>query len=213
MTLLKICGVTRPEDASMVSRYADYVGVIVASRVKTPRLVDEAKAIEIVSEVKGAKPVMVVDGLALGKAVELAGRLGFSVIQYYGELALNEGLEKALNDAGVKLAPALTYIGDDSIVSRAIELARLDYVEYVLIDAPKVGYRTFEAGLKIPLSLVSRVSGVVKVGVAGGINPGNVSLVAKYRPYLIDVSSGVESRPGVKDEGLVRAIARVVKGG
>jgi phosphoribosylanthranilate isomerase (EC 5.3.1.24) len=48
--------------------------------------------------------------------------------------------------------------------------------------------------------------------VAGGIGPGNIRLVVKYRPYLIDVNSGVESKPGVKDWGLVMQVARVVKG-
>ncbi|WP_054852963.1 hypothetical protein [Vulcanisaeta distributa] len=62
MTLLKICGVTNVEDAVMVSNYADYVGVIVNSRVPTPRLVSNEVAREIIKTVKGVRVVGVVEG-------------------------------------------------------------------------------------------------------------------------------------------------------
>jgi phosphoribosylanthranilate isomerase len=48
--------------------------------------------------------------------------------------------------------------------------------------------------------------------VAGGLNPENVGrLVERYRPYGVDVSSGVECRPRVKDPELVRAFVRAVR--
>jgi phosphoribosylanthranilate isomerase len=51
-----------------------------------------------------------------------------------------------------------------------------------------------------------------RVIVAGGLNAGNVrSLVERYRPYGVDVSSGVESRPRVKDAALVRAFVAAVR--
>lgn len=42
--------------------------------------------------------------------------------------------------------------------------------------------------------------------VAGGIRPDNVRVLLKYRPYGIDLSSGVESSPGVKDPHKLRAL-------
>ncbi|WP_054842970.1 hypothetical protein [Vulcanisaeta distributa] len=67
MTLLKICGgVTNARDAVMVSNYADYVGVIVHSRIPTPRLVNNEVAREIIKTVKGGVRVVgVVEGLSL----------------------------------------------------------------------------------------------------------------------------------------------------
>jgi phosphoribosylanthranilate isomerase len=51
-----------------------------------------------------------------------------------------------------------------------------------------------------------------QVIVAGGLNPGNVGrLVERYRPYGVDVSSGVESRPRVKDPALMRAFVAAVR--
>lgn len=50
------------------------------------------------------------------------------------------------------------------------------------------------------------------VFIAGGLNPENVGeVVERYRPYGVDVSSGVESRPRVKDPALVRAFVAAVR--
>ena len=210
MTLLKICGVTNVDDAVMVSKYADYVGVIVMARVKTPRLVSNDRAREILRSITGPKPVAVVEGFDFKTAIDTVGRLGFPVIQYHGFVG-EEELEIA-ERVSIKVAPVINY-DDEHGLSRVMSLVNNDSVEYVLIDAPKAGFRVFEGGLKIPLSVVERFSGVRKVGFAGGINPGNARLIIRYRPYLIDVSSGVEKGPGLKDEGLVRELHGVVRNG
>lgn len=52
-----------------------------------------------------------------------------------------------------------------------------------------------------------------KLIVAGGLNPSNVqSAVAKMRPYAVDVSSGVESAPGIKDRAKMKAFVEAAKG-
>jgi len=210
MTLMKVCGVTNVDDAIMVSRYADYVGVIVMSKVATPRLVDLGVARDIANSVGCRKPVAVVEGVDLKSAVDLASRLGFPVVQYHGMVDI-DGLRMA-RKYGLRIAPVINY-NDEHGLSRITELVDHDDVEYVLIDAPKVGYKSFEHGLKIPIDVVRRFGGVNKVGFAGGINPSNVGVILRYRPYLIDVSSGVESSPGRKDEELVRRLYEVIKNG
>ncbi len=213
MTLLKICGVTNVRDALMVSKYADYVGVVIHSSIRTPRLVSRDVARDIVRSIRGVKAVGVVEGLGITDAIRLANGLGFEVLQYHGELRLSDGVEELLNQLGIRLAPVLSYVGDESIIDRAVRLSSSRHVEYVLIDAPKVGFVRYEGGLKLPLNVIRRASSLPKVGIAGGIGPGNVALVMSYRPYLIDVSSGVEREPGVKDEELVRRLAEVVRRG
>ncbi len=206
MTLLKICGITRIEDAHMALKYADYIGVIAAARVKTPRLVSKERAREIL-QIAGRKGVLVVEGIAIEDALRLAFDLEAHILQYHGPIDVSD-LDKAEN-FGIKIAPVLTYDKADY----ALTLVRHDNVEYVLIDAPKGHNTTFEYGLKIPLSVLERLGGVERIGFAGGINPDNARMVMRHRPWLIDVSSGVESSPGVKDETLVRRLWEVVKGG
>ena len=212
MTLLKVCGVTNQRDAMVVSKYADYVGVIVHSSVPTPRLVGHGTIKEIINAARGVRTVGVVEGLDMASAIKLVSELGFDVVQYHGDTAITGEAIDLLNQLGIRLAPVVVYMGNDYIVDKASELITRSYIEYVLIDAPKVGFRMYEHGLKIPLSVIRRVGGMPRVGVAGGINPSNAPIVVSYKPYLVDVSSGVEKSPGLKDEELVRRIAEVVKG-
>jgi phosphoribosylanthranilate isomerase len=66
--------------------------------------------------------------------------------------------------------------------------------------------RTWDWEVARPL-LASR-----RVFVAGGLNPANVGeVVRRYRPYGVDVSSGVETAPRVKDRDLVRAFVQAVR--
>ncbi|WP_291766474.1 phosphoribosylanthranilate isomerase [Caldivirga sp. UBA161] len=209
MALLKVCGLTRRIDAEFIDKYADYAGFIIHSNVKTPRLLNPNDAAGIASTLSRAKPVAVVRGLGLRDAVELAVRLGFPILQYHGVVNIDEYLNRQGN---INLAPVIEYT-DDYATMRAIEgYLTMRGAEYILIDAPKVGHRSFEYGLKIPLSIINRVAGLSKVGIAGGIGPSNIKFIIKYNPYLIDVNSGVESSPGIKDQGLLMEVIKVIKG-
>ncbi|MGC9136450.1 phosphoribosylanthranilate isomerase [Caldivirga sp.] len=204
MTLLKVCGLTRRIDVEFIDKYADYAGFIIHSDVKTPRLLNPHEAKDMASVLSRAKPVAVVRGLELSNALELATRLDFPVLQYHGVVKGYEG--------GFNLAPVIEYTDYSSTVKAIHEYTGIKGIEYILIDAPKMGYRVFEYGLKIPLSIVEKVAGLGKVGVAGGIGPGNIRFIIKYNPYLVDVNSGVESSPGIKDWEQVVRVTKVIKG-
>ncbi|ABW01873.1 phosphoribosylanthranilate isomerase [Caldivirga maquilingensis] len=209
MTLLKVCGLTRRIDVEFIDKHADYAGFIIHSDVKTQRLLSPNEARDLASTLSKAKPVAVVRGLGLRDAVELATGLGFPILQYHGVVNVDEYLS---GQGNINLAPVIEYSDDSTVVKTIEEYLTMSNVEYILIDAPKAGYRLFEYGLKIPLSIIRRVVGLSRIGVAGGIGPGNVKFIIKYNPFLIDVNSGVESSPGVKDWRLIMEVVKVIKG-
>jgi phosphoribosylanthranilate isomerase len=75
----------------------------------------------------------------------------------------------------------------------------LDIAEFFLVDVPKG-----DAGTLPPDVARAAVNLPKPVLLAGGLNPANVgAIVARFRPYGVDVASGVESAPGVKDHTLM----------
>lgn len=206
--LLKICGVTRKEDAEYLDGKVDYVGFI-------PDPAGGARSVgsriyELIGSIRESTPVAVFAEEEPIAAARLSSRLG-AVMQHPAlsdELALKRVLSAI---PGLRLAPVV-YVSRDA-VHRASKLLELygNHLEYVLIDAPKRGFSVYEMGLKFPPSMLDEVRGL-RIGVAGGIGPSNVGIVASRDPFLIDISSGVELGPGIKDAAKIDAVIKVVKG-
>ena len=67
-------------------------------------------------------------------------------------------------------------------------------------------------GRTVDWAKAHRVGRLGRMTLAGGLTPDNVGeAIAEVRPFGVDVSSGVESRPGVKDFGLIRAFVEAVR--
>lgn len=208
MTLLKICGLTRRSDVELVDRVADYAGFIVDPETKSPRRTTPDLARDLASVLGRAKPVAVFDSYDPARAVDLAARYDFPVAQM--PQMFGADVEDLARRRGVALAPVVLF-GRDDVLRRAAQLAGGRY-EYVLVDAVKGSGAVYSYGLRLPLELIGAVSTLGRVAVAGGITPDNVEHVLKFKPYMVDVASGVESSPGVKDGSKVYALAVKVKG-
>ncbi|MEL9991191.1 MAG: phosphoribosylanthranilate isomerase [Thermoproteus sp.] len=208
MTLLKICGLTRLEDVELVDKLADYAGFIVDPSTGSPRRISAEAARELASTLSRAKAVAVFDAYSPADAVGLAARYDFPVAQIPEKFG--EDIKELAKSFGISLAPVVLF-GRDDVAAEARRLAQGSY-EYVLIDAVKGSGVKYDFGLRLPLSLIEQVAKLERTAVAGGITPDNVDHVLKYRPYMVDVASGVESAPGVKDPAKVVALARKVKG-
>lgn len=207
MTLLKICGLTRLADVELVDKVADYAGFIVDPETSSPRRIPPGLAKDLASVLSRAKPVAVFDSYDPADAVDLAAANDFPVAQIprkFGEDVVERAKER-----GVALAPVVLF-GRDDVVEEAARLSSGEF-EYVLVDAIKGSGLRYEHGLKIPLELIRRVAPLRKVAVAGGITPDNVEHVLKYGPYMIDVASGVEAEPGIKDSAKVMALAEKIR--
>src|SRR5207249_2852600 len=89
-------------------------------------------------------------------------------------------------------------------VDRALSAADLTSGDYWLVDAAQSGHGG--GGRAFDWSLAEPLAGHPRLFVAGGLTPDNVGeVVRRLKPYAVDVASGCESAPGIKDPGKLRA--------
>ena len=202
MTKIKICGLTRVTDAVLASELgAAAVGLVFWER--SPRYVEPTAARAIVAALP---PDVAAVGVFVDSSAEqvreIAAAVGLSAVQLHG-------------DETVEFCRSLPYrvlkaVGVRDDVSRDTALA-LPAAITVLLDAHDPT-RKGGTGRTIDWSLAAAVAARRRVFLSGGIGPENVAeAIATVRPYAVDVSSGVEVEPGVKDEGRLRAFFEAVQ--
>jgi phosphoribosylanthranilate isomerase len=192
----KICGLTRPDDASFaVAHGASRLGVVFAGG---PREVSEAQAREIVAAA-GAVPVLAVARAApAALLLELAESTGVSGIQLHGPSTPE--LARRLRQAGLEVwrVAAIDPGADAAAVARDAATG----ADAVLVE-PRIDGRSGGQGLTLDLQrarLVREALREVRMVLAGGLRPDTVAeAIRRAEPDLVDVSSGVESAPGRKD--------------
>ena len=192
---VKICGVTRPHDAAEAVRLgASYLGVIFAGG---PRLVD-VRIARAIAQAAGPVPVFGVFGShSRDEILECCGTTGLRGAQLHG--GGGPELERELAAAGLLVIRVI----------RVDSIRALDHLEEpvqppgaVLVE-PLVEGRLGGAGVPLSLELAAlarrRLEGQ-RMFLAGGLTPENVAdAVSRVSPDAVDVSSGVEQIPGIKD--------------
>lgn len=178
-----------PRDArAAVAAGADAIGVVLAS--PSPRSVTPYQAREIFAAVPPFVTRVAVT--STGRAEDLAAILLSrpDAVQVAGDL-------KVPRDAGVRVIRMLAP-GDSP----------LDDCDAVIIDGSHGTGRAFDP----EYARECVISSPVPVILAGGLAPENVAqAIRAVRPYAVDVSSGVEAAPGVKDERLMRAFVKICR--
>ncbi|RJP31024.1 MAG: phosphoribosylanthranilate isomerase [Actinobacteria bacterium] len=197
MPLLKVCGITRVEDAVTACELGyDAVGMVFAPgpRCLSP---DGARAISRALRASTLR-VGVVVNLERGEVRRLVEYCALDLVQFHGEESPED-----VKPFGARAIVALRPQGPE-------ELARIeDYpgVFAVLIDAWDPAMRG-GTGKTCDWSLAARAAQQTRVILAGGLNPANVrQAVEKVYPFGVDVCSGVEMEPGGKDPVLMRDFA------
>ncbi len=194
-TLVKICGLRSPEDAAAaVAAGADLVGFVFVPG--TPRALEPGRSAWI-RDVTGAATVGLFRDQPLDFVRRVRGELGLDWVQLHGAEP-----EDFLDRLGPRV---LRRVAVDGPIDWR-RLGRLAARCLPLLDPGAGSGRTFSWEL-----LDGRPAGL-RFGVAGGLTPGNVGrLVRAVRPALVDVSSGVEAAPGVKDHRLIGAFVAAVR--
>jgi len=210
--LLKICGLTRSIDVELVDKVADFAGFIVDELLITPRKINPRVAKELASTLTKAKAVFVYGKMDPKIAIETSRRLDIPILQYHTDI--NPNLIEYARSHSIEIAPVINYKENmnNEILSKFLKYLYYKPV-YILIDSDKSSNLRYDYGLKIPLKTLNQILNVNSVGIAGGITPENISYVIKFHPYLVDVSSGVEDSPGIKNMGKIMKIVEVIKSG
>ncbi len=190
--LIKICGITRGEDAQVAVRHgATAIGFVLWP--KSPRYVDVGTAASIVRALPADVEKV---GLFVDQPVEtirdIAGQVGLTRIQLHGNETPDCGA--ALGHAVMK-AFSLDHAG---------QIAAWPDETLILLDSIHPVTRG-GTGTRIDWPQAATIARTRRVVLAGGLRAENVAeAVAIVRPFGVDVASGVERAPGVKDHEKVR---------
>jgi phosphoribosylanthranilate isomerase len=201
VTRIKICGVTSVDQArACVDAGAHAVGVnLVASSV---RRVDAETARAIVAATGPTVLVVgVVAGMTIGEMRALRDATGVGCLQLHGDETVGD--VAALLPHAYKAVRVAT--ADD------VDRARAMPGDYVLVDA-KVEGALGGTGHSFDWSLVEELARSRRVVLAGGLTPENVTrAIEAVHPWCVDVASGVESAPRMKDTAKLRAFVEAVR--
>lgn len=203
----KVCGLTRPEDAAAaVAAGADYLGVVFASG---PRVVTAGQAAAIVAAAAG-RPVLGVFGAQpVDEIRRLRDAAGLGGAQLHGPYSTRDAERLRLEGLLVWRVVRLAAEGDLDALAPAAEGA-----DALLIE-PRVSGADGGTGVELPLALAVRARERMRgrMVLAGGLRPETVAgAVGLVRPDVVDVSSGVEILPGIKDLQKMARFLEAVRG-
>jgi len=193
-TKVKICGITNLEDARFAAgALADFLGFVFYE--KSPRYIEPAKAGAIINWIEGPKTVGVFVNRDLDDVNRIAGQTGIDIIQLHG----NESAEYcALVDKPVIKVFHVAKEGNGQNLMSRVE-PYLEIVDYLLFDT---GSKTQWGGTgeSFDWNALENLNHDKPVFLSGGLNPENIRAgIIKTNPYAVDLSSGVEKVPGIKD--------------
>ncbi len=196
---VKICGVTTEEDALLaVAMGADAIGFNFVP--SSPRFLAVSRAADIV---KRLPPEILTVGIFRNEApervVDLVHQAGLRAAQLHGHESADESRwVRERVPVTIKVFP-----GGDPDLARATAFG----ADVVMLDSASPG-----SGQVFDWSLAEGAPSGLRILLAGGLTPDNVAeAIERVRPWGVDVATGVESSPGVKDPTLVRRFINAAK--
>jgi phosphoribosylanthranilate isomerase len=201
-TRVKICGITRRQDALTAAELgADAIGFVFYS--SSPRFIDVTGAQKIAQCLPPfiTKVGLFVNAVA-GDVRETGNLVGLDLLQFHGD----EDAEfcRSFDLPYLKAIRMQDNTNISMLANQYHDAAGFLLDSYVADQAGGTGqvfdWRKIPAGLSRPVVL------------AGGLTPENVgSAIKQVKPYAVDVSSGVEQRPGIKDTNKISEFMKAVR--
>lgn len=203
-TRVKICGITRAEDAaSAVELGCDAIGLVFYE--PSPRYVPPARASEIVAKLP---PFVTAVGLFVDATPdyvqEVLAHVRLDLLQFHGDEA-----PEYCRQFGVPYLKAVRVRPETNLLQYAAAYAD---AKALLLDTYVSG-TPGGTGVTFDWTLVPKAF-PMPIILAGGLDAGNVSeAIRQSRPYAVDVSGGVERQKGIKDADKMAAFMRGVLNG
>lgn len=205
-TRVKMCGTTRAEDALAAVRYGvDALGFIFYA--KSPRYISPDDAAEIIKELP---PLIDRVGVFVNAPLEevvVAAGAGLSYLQLHG----NESVEYCLD-----VLQRLPFCGIIKAFRVGEQSCREDFTPYnecvdaFLLDTYVQGAKG-GTGKIFDWSILERLKLQRPFFLAGGLSSENVvSAIREVQPFAVDINSGVESQPGIKDHARLAELLKLV---
>jgi phosphoribosylanthranilate isomerase len=205
--LIKICGITRLEDAQFaVACGANALGFVFWP--DSPRSIDPARARAIAAvQPPFVTPVGVFVNQPAEYVNEVAAAAGLGVVQLHGD----ESIEFAASlGRPVLKAMALNAVTSNGMTLN-VAIDRWPAGMMVLLDAHDP-VRRGGTGRTIDWATAASVAARRPIVLAGGLTPDNVAgAIAQVRPFGIDVSSGDEAAPGVMDHEKLKRLFEAIR--
>jgi phosphoribosylanthranilate isomerase len=210
MTRVKICGLTRPEDAACAATAgAHYTGVVFAA---SPRQVDAARAIEVLAPARGRSEVVGVFGRATpAEIARVAAAVSLDVVQLHADPTPADVREVRERFPGAVWAACR--VRASVLPAEVAELAAV--ADAVVLDAHSAA-GLGGTGVSLDWGRLASGIGDLRHGraafvLAGGLRSSSVGeAVRLLSPDIVDVSSGVEHAPGIKAHEEIRAFTAAV---
>lgn len=197
MTLVKICGVTRLEDALLaVELGASAIGFVFWP--SSPRYIPPSRAAEIAAALP---PRIATIGVFVDQTRNFvwnaAEQVGLTALQLHG--SETAALAAALPRPVIKAVPVTAEFSVEAVMEIPRSIT-------VLLDAHDP-VRRGGTGETIDWSLAAAVAWRRPIFLSGGLHAGNIrEAIDRVNPHAVDLSSGVESAPGIKDPAKLRAL-------
>lgn len=202
---IKICGITSVADAKIISNFDVHaIGLNFIKRSK--RKIDLKTAKDITKELPVfIGTVLVLENESIKDVLELCNSLSTNNIQLHGNESPEYCKELKFKKRDIKIIKALKAEEETLKVLKEYEKV----CDFILLDSAnsknQMGGTGKIADWKIAKKIVEKSK--LPIILAGGLNPGNIEdAIKEVKPFAIDVNSGVESKPGKKDEKLIEEL-------
>jgi phosphoribosylanthranilate isomerase len=208
--LIKICGITDAKAlAAAIAAGADLVGFVFFRR--SPRLIAVDKAAELVDHVpRGIKAVGLFVDPTDAELEKVLSRVRLDMVQLHGAETPTR-VDAIRKEFAV---PAMKALGVASLPDVMAAGAYVGHADWLMFDAKPPANATRPGGNAVAFdwSLMRAYHAKTPWMLAGGLTAGNVrAAIASSGAAMVDVSSGVETRPGVKSPAKIRAFIKAAR--